>query len=104
MNYTKLDNTGLHKVNGTSLRGYVLTTYDKLVATFGEPTYLGSYDEKTTCEWFIEFEDGTVATIYDWKTGGTPMYPYEWHIGGKNNKVVRLIQALNESLSLTTSL
>jgi hypothetical protein len=30
----------------------------------------------------LQFEDGTVATIYDWKMNSTPMREYSWHIGG----------------------
>jgi len=43
----------------------------------------------------LEFEDGTVATIYDWKEYETPMGLYRWHIGGKNNlAVARVTRAL----------
>ena len=31
----------------------------------------------------LRFEDGTVATIYDWKEDETPLGDYDWHIGGK---------------------
>ncbi len=48
-------------INGTSLKGYITTTYDDLCKTFGAPTiFVG---DKTNAEWFIEFEDGSVATI-----------------------------------------
>ena len=30
----------------------------------------------------LTFEDGTIATIYDYKTNQTPMFEYAWHIGG----------------------
>lgn len=84
---------------GTSLRGFVTTTYDTLVKAFGEPTFLGeSADGKVTAEWSLEVtdEDGDthVATIYDWKQyeDGTPYGLYEWHIGGKDSIVVDAIQ------------
>jgi hypothetical protein len=76
-------------VNGTSRRGTVKTTYDELVAVFGEPTYMGG--DKTTAEWNIEFvineehwdgEEYVVATIYDWKMDSTPYGPHDWHVGG----------------------
>jgi len=76
--------------NFTSFRGSVFTTYDKLVQVFGNPDF-GPDDtdaDKVTCEWKLQFEDGTVATIYDWKTGSTPFYEYEWHIGGKSAEAV----------------
>jgi hypothetical protein len=72
-------------VNGTSLQGYVQAYYHQLVEVFGEPEAGG---DKTTVEWCLSFEDGTVATIYDWKEYHTPMGPYDWHIGGKSQKAV----------------
>jgi len=74
------DNTS---VNGTSHQGYLTTTYDALVARLGNPMK-GSDDHKTTAEWCLEFEEGTVATIYDWKLSSTPKNLYDWHIGGKS--------------------
>jgi predicted dehydrogenase len=71
--------------NGTSLQGYVRTTYAHLVALFGEPMGPG---DKTTAEWILEFDDGTVATIYDWKELETPMDVYNWHVGGKRGAMV----------------
>jgi hypothetical protein len=69
--------------NMTSLKGEFPITYSELVEIFGRPKYGPNADlDKTTCEWSLEFEDGTVATIYDWKTSRTPMGLYEWHIGG----------------------
>jgi hypothetical protein len=69
-------------VNGTSLQGHITTTYAELVEKFGEPNCFGG--DKITVEWALEFGDGTVATIYDWKYGETPMHKTEWNIGGKN--------------------
>jgi hypothetical protein len=84
-------------VAGTSLVGYVRTTYDRLVATFGEPSLLGDVNEKVQAEWVLKFDDGTIATIYDWKNygDGVPEFPYDWHIGGHNGKAVsRVVTAL----------
>jgi predicted dehydrogenase len=77
-------------VNGTSLKGYLETTYDRLVELFGEPKK-GSADGKTTCEWLLEFEDGTVATIHDWKVESTPKNLYNWSVGGHSYKVLDLL-------------
>lgn len=69
--------------NMTSLKGEFPITFAELVEIFGRPKYGPNADrDKTTCEWVLEFEDGTIATIYDYKTGWTPMGLYEWHIGG----------------------
>lgn len=70
---------------GTSLMGYIKTTYDEIVEVFGEPRYTSSGDDKVTAEWNLEFEVGgeyVTATIYDWKLGETPFGEYNWHIGG----------------------
>ena len=83
--------TGNADVNGTSLQGYVYTTYDKIVEVFGNPTSSG---DKTTCEWDITFDDGTVATIYDWKECQTPKGYYDWHIGGRSKWAVELVTNL----------
>lgn len=72
-------------VTGTSLQGHIVTTYGELVEKFGEPNKGG---DKTTVEWRLDFEDGTIATIYDWKYGETPMHKTEWNIGGKNSDAV----------------
>jgi hypothetical protein len=72
-------------VNGTSLKGHIVTTYAELVEKFGEPNKGG---DKTTVVWALDFEDGTIATIYDWKYGETPMHKTEWNIGGKSQEAV----------------
>jgi hypothetical protein len=82
----------------TSYKGSVLTTFSKLVEVFGQPDH-GPDDfglDKTTCEWHLCFEDGTVATIYDWKTNNTPFQEYDWHIGGRSSEAVdRVLEVLD---------
>lgn len=83
--------------NMTGLRGEFAITYAELTEIFGMPDVgpNNRHGDKTTCEWHLKFEDGIVATIYDWKMGWTPMGLYEWHIGGHTqeayNRVVDLI-------------
>jgi hypothetical protein len=76
-------NSNSTSINGTRYLGYVNTTYDEIVRTLGQPKE-GSADGKTTCEWHVEFEDGSVATVYDWKVGHTPKNLHDWHIGGRS--------------------
>ena len=84
-------------VNMTSLQGYMQAYYHQLVEVFGEPEGGG---DKTTVEWCLEFEDGTVATIYDWKEYETPMGKYNWHIGGRNQKAVdRVMQTFKQRVA-----
>jgi len=83
-------------VNMTGLRGYVEANLGELCEVFGKPDH-GPNDhnlDKTTCEWHLKFEDGLVASIYDYKVGYTPMGTYEWHIGGHEDVVVSRIQEL----------
>lgn len=79
----------------TSLQGEITTTFDRLVEVFGEPDY-GPDDmgDKVTCEWCLKFEDGTIATIYDYKVYGlTPRGLYAWHIGGHDGQATEWILA-----------
>ena len=82
-------NTGDIDLSGTCLMGHLDADYQLLVEKLGEPHYNGDA-YKTDAEWDIEFEDGTVATIYNWKDGknycgdeGLPIEDIsEWHVGG----------------------
>ena len=85
MKFTTDNNNGC----GTSLQGYMPAYLHQLIEVFGEPDGGG---DKTTVEWCLEFEDGTVATIYDWKEYDTPTGLYQWHIGGKSNLAVARVQ------------
>ena len=93
MNFTRESSFA---ANGTGLRGYIKTTYSNLVSLFGEPE---GPSDKVTASWIIQFEDGTIATIYDWKEYATPMGEYEWHIGGKTLKAVHLVTDLINKVS-----
>ena len=77
-------------IGGTSYAGIVTANYSLLVERFGQPS--DSFDNyKSDAEWQIEFEDGSVATIYNWKDGKNYLGPdglpiediTEWHIGGR---------------------
>jgi hypothetical protein len=76
-------------VNGTCLVGHITAHYSELVDVFGNPTEGDGY--KVDAEWKIEFEDGTVGTIYNWKNGPNycgehgklPEFNTDWNVGGK---------------------
>ena len=87
---------GWEASGGTNLQAEIYVTYQHLVKTFGEPSE--GYD-KTDAEWVLQFEDGTIATIYNWKNG--PHYGgdelediIDWHIGGKSQDVVDTVVAI----------
>ena len=97
-----IETNGSHGIDGVEV------SYDALVKAFGKPC--GGDGYKTQVEWAIQFEDGTIATIYDWKEGdqyngkgkGTHFSKVtDWHIGGFDGKAgdyVRtvLIPIINE--------
>lgn len=89
---------------GSCLQGRIEETYARLVEVFGEPNCDGD-EYKVQKEWVIEFDDGTIATIYDYKEGdayngegqGTHYTRVtDWHIGGRNQRAVLLV---NEALA-----
>jgi len=80
---------------GTSLQGYIKTTYGDLVEVFGEPRYTSSGDDKVTAEWDLEFlvdDEYVTATIYDWKLDETPFVEYDWHIGGFSTQAAHVVE------------
>lgn len=89
---------------GGCLQGYICAKYNDLKKLFGKPTDGDGY--KVDAEWSILFEDGTSATIYNYKNGknyngenGTPKTKItEWNIGGNNSKAVENIVDLLGSL------
>ena len=76
-------------LRGTCFQGDLYASYEQIVSKIGPP-HTGYDGYKTDAEWSIEFEDGTVATIYNWKDGknyrgedGLEVEEItEWHIGG----------------------
>lgn len=87
----------------SSFQGYVYTEYKTLCKVFGKPSEGDGY--KVDAEWLIRFENGTVATIYNYKNGknylgsnGTPKTKItEWHIGGFTTDAVDLVRKTLEA-------
>jgi hypothetical protein len=90
-------------VCGTHFQGYIDSEYSVLKKIFGKPASSDGY--KTDAEWYIQFEDGTVATIYNWKNGkhylgreGTAKTKItHWNVGGNSKEVVEKIQDILKS-------
>jgi putative N-acetylmannosamine-6-phosphate epimerase len=86
---------------GTSLRGYVHTSYKTLHNLFGKPNLPKAKEQggKIDAEWILETPYG-IASIYNYKDGknyngraGTAVKDItEWHIGGLNKETAILIQ------------
>jgi hypothetical protein len=101
---------------GSHLIGVVVASYNMMRTAFGDPC--GAFDPyKTQVEWAIQFEDGTIATIYDWKEGdcyhGEGQGKHfskviEWHIGGFNEKaelrVLEVITGIKDMVKAGTPL
>jgi hypothetical protein len=80
-----------HRIDstGTCKQGDVTATHAELVSLFGPPAK--GDGNKTDAEWTVRFEDGVIATIYNWKNGanycgngGTPVEQIkDWTVGGQ---------------------
>ena len=100
-NYITHNDNKIIPTCGTHLQGEIVVTYTKLIETFGEAKG-GSDDYKTDAEWNIQFDNGDVATIYNWKNGkaylGCEGLDLEcidmWHVGGLTKDVVTEIQKI----------
>jgi len=77
---------------GSSHRGEFTADLYKLEDLFGIP-YEGA-DARTNVEWIIKFDDGTIATIYDWKTEEDPTKNKIWTIGGNSKKAFYYIASI----------
>lgn len=82
------------------LQGEINCSYETLVKVFGQPNAEND-GYKTDAEWAIKFNDGTYATIYNWKNGHNYCgkndgYDVEeiinWHIGGQNSDAVSCVK------------
>ena len=75
--------------DGTSNQGSITATLRSLIKIFGQPN--GQPSDKTTVEWVLQFENGTVATVYDWKRDEYGLGEIDldelvdWNIGGFDN-------------------
>lgn len=83
---------------GTQLQGECEVSFQILSDCFGD--YMPGDGHKTDAEWQIKFEDGTVATIYNWKNGrnylgndGPDVQAItDWNIGGASPRSVELVK------------
>ncbi|MCK9543228.1 MAG: hypothetical protein M0R03_14500 [Novosphingobium sp.] len=84
--------------SGSSLKGYINTTYDNLVSKLGPPKDIG--DSKARVEWIVKYKNSTresILTIYDWKEDIPIEEVTEWHVGGTGdayNQAEQLAQFL----------
>ena len=88
-------------LNGTCLQGYIDISFNDIVEKLGD--FDDNYDDgKSDAEWTIVFNDGSVASIYNYKDGknynGAEGLETDeitdWHIGGKDKSVVAKVRAI----------
>lgn len=89
----------------TGLQGYIQATKRELVKAFGLPDQIAL--DKSSTYWSIRFEDGTIATVYDYfRNGAAVVAPglddvIGWHVGGHNRQVDLYVhQALRDALGM----
>lgn len=83
---------------GTSLEGYIACTYGQLTELLGNPDQGDQW--ATQVKWSVEFNDGTVATVYDYQicksylgeTGKDLVDNFDWHVSGSNAQALQNIQ------------
>ncbi|MDO8609251.1 MAG: hypothetical protein Q7R95_01765, partial [bacterium] len=87
-------NKNYNLTNETSYSGIqLMTTLTNLLDTIGQPSNIGSGDNKIQLEWVFVDKEKTI-TIYDWKEN-TPIHKIEcWHIGSKNITTDEIISFL----------
>lgn len=84
----------------TSYKGCLDVSFSTLVDIFGPPSIADEF--KVDAQWLIKFEDGLVATIYNWKNGrnyrqqsGLDVEDIkDWNVGGKKEEVVDRINSI----------
>jgi hypothetical protein len=90
-------------IDFTSLKGSIKTSYNNILNKLG-PSQKDFDNSKVDAEWTIEWEDGEIATLYNWKNGRNYCGNYgdriediiNWNIGGFNHDIVsRLYNILN---------
>ena len=96
--------------NLTHGQGGIEADYSLLTKLFGTP--FSTPCHKTDAEWNVEFENGVVATIYNWKNGisylgkhGTPTTQINsWNVGGYDSESIRLIRDMIERSNQITTM
>lgn len=85
----------------TMLQGTIQATREQMIKTFGTPRQGPS--SRVVNDWKIQFADGTVATIYDWKSEPFPDdEPYTWRVGGHSRRAAELVhQAFRDAHGLS---
>jgi len=87
------------EIVGSYLQGYTTSTFQNIIDKLGSPHSQGDA-YKVDAEWAFKFDNGTVATLYNWKNGknhcgadGLNLEDItEWNIGGFSPDAVTKIE------------
>jgi len=90
MKYVTHNDTHI-ETNHSCFQDAIMASYRDLVTAFGKPR--PGDGEKTDVEWEIKFEDGTIATIYNWKNRNDLISKdiIKWNIGGFKERAAELV-------------
>lgn len=80
----------------TSMQGTIQASLLQLTYAFGKPRVSSAAASPAAdgfYEWNIQFEDGSVATIYDWnrKVAPEPNEVIGWNIGGHDRRIAERV-------------
>lgn len=93
--------TGGADLQGTSFQGILPSSvsYQDLLKVFGKPERISSLYGKTQVQWSGTI-DGLVFSIYDYKLDLPPEENSEWHIGGRDQRVLDLLVSLAKEFGM----
>jgi len=90
------------EVLGTSYAGVIRCKYDVIFKAFGTANFIGTTDNKVTCEWDLSYrtEEGQwiVFTIYNWKDETPPQANEMWHVGSHHKNDESIFAFLKKAL------
>ena len=77
---------------------YIKASFEKMLDLLGQPSYVGSGDNKVQVEWvFYDKEDNQkVVTFYDWKSEKILSTITKWHVGSKTLDKQEVYNELSE--------
>jgi hypothetical protein len=89
------------ETTGTCYQGTIKAGFGTLSHMLGKPEFLVD-NFKSDVQWVLTFDDGSVATIYNWKNGknylgekGIPIVQItNWNIGGHNERALKNVERL----------
>lgn len=96
----KLNKVNYDITDGSSFAGFYLNvSVNKLLDILGDPTTIGSRDDKVQLQWVYynpKVGSEQVITIYDYREDKPISKIKQWHIGAKNLNIAEIEHELKE--------